>query len=364
MIIQKSATTQLPLLEQAEQNAIRAEQAAARAEAATGDIVGLDLQSVIFFGDSYTEGYLLDNPDVEVWCARLANLLNIQKWQRFGGGGCGFAHVSASRNVNFLGYWQSIVANINTDATTIFIMGGWNDKDQSESDITTGFNNLIAEIRNTFPSSQTKIVYLFNPSLGLPLSKTITTCYRAARNNNCVVIGDSWYWQYGEVEDFNTDFVHPNNSGQRRVAQYVFSKLCGGEIFHRRLINLNDKDFADVTCNLIVENDTAFLFVNARKDNTQQTSTIGHFSNSGDSSSTINLRWMRVGWEGREGPSFNIRELQSFDDDTGLNIGYVSFGGGSNSIYLRSMRKLDDSTVWASGRLILARDYQLLDLCG
>lgn len=195
----------------------------------------LNLSRLIIFGDSFTQGYT-PTGNVTSWGNRLVSMLGdrVSQSNVYGEGGCGFSHTSASTGRTFLQAWNNHKSQISwrSQATTVIIMGGWNDGDQSYSNVINGFEEFMNQVRSDCPNAT--IIYMFNPGLTVVDSNIVRACYRACDSgeiDNMIKI-DSWWWMLLEKSVFSTDHVHPTAEGHSMIAQRAFNALFGQEVTH------------------------------------------------------------------------------------------------------------------------------------
>ena len=205
-------------------------------------ILGLDLSKIIIFGDSFTEGYSPDG-NVISWGNRLIPYLECEKSHVYGEGGVGFTHMSSSSRRTGIQAWNNHKGEISwlDEATTVFVMLGWNDNDQDYGDsfmdaVETFFNQVLSDCPNA------SVVYLFNPGLVPPKKQIIRKIYDAVMiyAKQKVVFWDSWSWMVFNESCFSSDNVHPNSSGQTTIARNVYRKLLGGDIETSAVCNISD----------------------------------------------------------------------------------------------------------------------------
>lgn len=194
-----------------------------------------DLSRIIIFGDSFTQGYTPDGT-VSSWGKQLITLLGntVKKSDVYGEGGCGFSHSSASTGRTFLQAWNNHKTSISwrSEATTVIVMGGWNDGDQSYSNVVGAFETFMKQVRSDCPRA--KIIYLYNPGLTVNTSNIVRACYRAcvAGEVSNLTKVDSWWWMLMEKTLFSSDNVHPTADGHKQIAWNVFNALHGNNISH------------------------------------------------------------------------------------------------------------------------------------
>ena len=200
-----------------------------------GNNLSIDVSKLIIFGDSFTQGYT-PTGNVTSWGNKLVSMLGDRVVQSnvYGEGGCGFSHSSASTGRTFLQAWNNHKSQISwrSQATTVIIMGGWNDGDQSYLKVVNGFEEFMNQVRSDCPNAT--IIYMFNPGLTVVDSNIVRACYRACDSgeiDNMIKV-DSWWWMLLEKSVFSTDHVHPTADGHSMIAQCAFNALFGQEVTH------------------------------------------------------------------------------------------------------------------------------------
>lgn len=294
----------------------------------------LDLSSVLFIGDSFTQGYNPDGniPESERWYKRVVDYFNIKKWQAFGGGGCGFAHVSGSIHKNLEQYYDSISSQLNDDITTVFIMCGVNDKDQEFAPITNAITSFMNKIRKKYPSSNCKYVYLINPCMSGIRRSTLEACYNTMRLNKVICLS-SWWWCLLETGWYASDYLHPNSNGQQRIGDYVVQAMIG-EVEHKRLLTLA------TGVNLIANNRNIDIYVSQTKsssaDRVLQVASLPAWYNT-------NLN------KSGTGPTSTYVVPATFRNVSGDNECVVTVGNNSASIFIESGLSVLDNTKFTTG---------------
>lgn len=314
---------------------------------------GLDFSQVLFFGDSFVEGWTPEGT-VTTWCTRLANMFSPGfNYQRFYAGGAGFAHVSSSNGHTFETYWDSIVNQINTNTTTIFIMGGYNDKDIANlTTLQNAINSFVTKVRETFPVTQTKIVYIFNPCCQIPLRSLITACNYYMHYNRAIVFSDSYWWNLFRTSFYSTDYLHPNASGHFQIARIIYGKLHGSEYMNNGSVSiLTGTNQLELTS----FNDIVNIRLVYNKSTTARSVKIADFP-----------EWLTISWNSqtRKGVEYNYRELIPCADSDGSNLAYLYFGGGASGIYINSLANIKIPTEWSGGICYFNKSYDALTLLG
>lgn len=294
----------------------------------------LDLSSVLFLGDSFTQGY---NPDGNVqesdrWYKRVVDYFNIKKYQAFGGGGVGFAHVSASINKNMEQYFDSISSQLNNDVTTVFIMCGVNDKDKEFSEINSAITSFMAKVKAKYPISNCKYVYLINPCMSGIRRSTVEACYNSMRANRVICLS-SWWWCLLETSWYGSDNLHPNSSGQQRIGDYVIQSMIG-EVEHKRLLTLASN------VNLIANNRNIDVYISVSKSSNND-----RVLNIASLPEWYNKNLNKSG----TGPTSTYVVPATFRNVNGDNACVVTLGNNSSSVFIESGVSVLDNTKFTTG---------------
>lgn len=233
------------------------------------------LKNVVYFGDSYLQGY---NPDGNVngWSNQLNSLINPTWYYTLYGGGCGFSHTSASINKTFLELWNSntMTDDEKTAVTEIIFIGGWNDIDQTTSNVTTAMHTLFTKMHSDCPNA--RIIFGLNPSI-VPIyhSLRVAMINRASLYFYVDYLADAWKWNLLETSRFASDYVHPTQYGQNLIGYGIYHYLFGNRMIH----NVSYYDLSDstgFTTNLSI-NDNAVQMYCSGTSNASRSTTVGHF---------------------------------------------------------------------------------------
>ena len=194
-----------------------------------------DFKNVIFFGDSYTQGYT-PSGDVSSWAQSLRELLPAENTAVIAAGGLGFAHSSGSVGKTAIQYWDAQKSNVSwrADATAFLVMLGVNDNDQEGADIYNAAVTFFNRIKTDCPKAT--IFYMFNPSY-TTYRNPVEYCTRAALDSGAVNLG-SEFWELLEDDYFSSDWLHPNATGQNDIARKVLIALQGGKVRHYKYFNI------------------------------------------------------------------------------------------------------------------------------
>lgn len=301
-------------------------------------VARIDFNSTVFFGDSYTQGYLLNNPETESFPALLAEKLGCEHTQIFGGGGCGFAHVSGSLGVNFSDYFDSIAIDNPTGVTAFIVQGGWNDKDQIPSDVRSGMVALFTKIKNTCPNA--KILFVMNPAFSVLDKNIIRTLTTQAATLGVITIGSSWWWLLGETGLFFSDYVHPNANGHSRIANALYAVLMGGVYEHSALCQITAAE--GFTLNFYFNNEMVHIYVSGTQPTNTHATVI----------STVPEEFFKGTTAGyfKTPHRFIVAMGNDSSDQDGTGIVSFGFNDTARHIQIRSMRQIDSPSDWTEGQ--------------
>ena len=202
--------------------------------------------TVIMIGDSYAAGWTPDG-DVESWCVKFANrigkTLNTDAFI-YSKGGAGF--VNTVDGVNFGTLLQTAANNpAITDSSAvkyIIVLGGYNDRGRSESDVGNAVVNFIGNAATYFPDA---LVMIGNVGYSHD-SYSVYQKYRmgsAYAYGDCAHLGDIWTVLQlpGRL---SSDNVHPNNAGQYAICRALYDKIFAGDFYNDSLEPTNFSDLA------------------------------------------------------------------------------------------------------------------------
>lgn len=246
----KASTSALAAEATARENAITAE-ATARTNADNALTTLINTKAdinrgkvVVLIGDSYGEGYTPDG-NVTGWCQTVANYLSqIGITAKYGYQG-GLAIGGGS----FLAKLTSVV-NAMTDAEkknceTVLIAGGYNDRSQNSSAISTGMRDIANFVRDNLPNARCICSFI-----GRCVTGITTGSHSADTMNSVKEAAKNWYLcggQYGIFVDltglaclnqnslFSSDYVHPNASGIKQISIHIVAILGGMNVGNAHL---------------------------------------------------------------------------------------------------------------------------------
>ena len=196
----------------------------------------------LFIGDSYGTGYSADG-DVTSWCDLLAQRLGIgNNYYKFNSNGAGFV-ATGTGGRTFLQLLQYNISNI-TDRNKIkkiVVVGGYNDANYNSNynDMVTAIETFNTYCNVQFPNARTYIAccgYNTNKTTAGgdvrdKLVRNVIPAYMSTPNltNPCVYIGYSHLILHNS-DLMSSDGFHPNEDGQKQIANKLATYLNGGSI--------------------------------------------------------------------------------------------------------------------------------------
>ena len=193
---------------------------------------------LLIIGDSFIDEYPNNN-----WGLKLVNLMGLSSgdYTILGEGGAGIYNVG-NQSTNFLGLLQANISNI-TDKdkyTKIIIGGGYNDGNAtSASDILTPMEQLITYCKTQFPNAK---IYLSEFGWNMKydgitfrqrINGIVIPTYKQASKFGAYYLNNVEFCYrdmnlYESTDPVNESVVHPNDDGQREIAQAIYDALTTG----------------------------------------------------------------------------------------------------------------------------------------
>lgn len=181
-------------------------------------------RKILFVADSYGTGHGLATPFTTI----IINALNNGSRQ-VSVGGAGFYQTPT-----FLSNLQA--ANIASPETytDVVVCGGYNDGKSgiSYSQITGAMNSFFSYVKQRFVNARLWLMPLGwcsdNPTIRYRLAYTTYSAYADGAAANDVIFIDSIQRVLHVYSRFSDDYVHPNQDGQNKIADYVRQALIGG----------------------------------------------------------------------------------------------------------------------------------------
>ena len=187
----------------------------------------------IFLGDSYAEGWTPEGTN-ESWLPKVIRFLGLgdTKCYKFFRGGYGF--VSGGTTSNFLSLLQEYDSGI-TDKSlikNIYVVGGYNDRNASITNINTGISNFCAYVKANYPNAK---IYIGHVGWNILADQTdrenlransIFTYSKCMQYGANYLVGTENILHHGSY--FGSDGFHPNSGGQLNLAVGIANAIrCG-----------------------------------------------------------------------------------------------------------------------------------------
>lgn len=189
-------------------------------------IIGkIDFSNIVVIGDSFVKGSGLDHT-TDSFAYQFPQLIGAKKYQVFGEGGVGFYKVASAAGVNAAQYLERIKPNITDpeNVTCCIVCFGWNDYAQTPSNVRAGAKAFWDLLKTVLPNATP--VYMCNPSLSCLDKYVIGACYTAAYTSGIPSI-ESWWWELGREDLFQSDKLHPSMAGHLQIAQKLRDTVQG-----------------------------------------------------------------------------------------------------------------------------------------
>ena len=196
------------------------------------DVNNMIKGQIVYIGDSYLAGWTPDG-DVTSWGQHLKNIMNKPNDKIFAVGGVGFCNTVGGENFRTLVDTAAADVDVDNDKVTLVLFGGgWNDKGYSASDLVTAMQDAINKVHNNFPNAIALFAYMaWDRNSGN--FNTYNKLYLPARYANAIKqTGIGWIENIYKCLQapegyFSSDGTHPNNEGQKAIANAIYSALIG-----------------------------------------------------------------------------------------------------------------------------------------
>ena len=181
-------------------------------------------RKILFVADSYGTGHGLATP----FTTLIINKLNNGSRQ-VSVGGAGFYQTPT-----FLSNLQAANIPSPESYTDVVVCGGYNDGKSaiSYSQITGAMNSFFSYVKQRFVNARLWLMPLGwcsdNPTIRYRLAYTTYSAYADGAAANDVIFVDSIQRVLHVYSRFSDDYVHPNQDGQNKIADYVRQALIGG----------------------------------------------------------------------------------------------------------------------------------------
>lgn len=197
------------------------------------DICNIIKGQIVYIGDSYLEGFTPQGT-VTSWGQHLKNIMGKPNDQIFALGGTSFCNTINNRNwVTMVDEASASSSVDNNKVTLVLFGGGWNEKGYTTSQITTAVQNAATKVRNNFPNAVAMFVYMAwdrNSGNMTTYNKLyLPARYASALKQTGISFIEGVYKCLQANESyFSSDGTHPNNEGQKAIANAIYSALTGG----------------------------------------------------------------------------------------------------------------------------------------
>lgn len=195
-------------------------------------------EKVLIIGDSFIAEYPSNN-----WGLKLVNLMGLSSddYTILGEGGAGVYNVG-NQNTNFLGLLQANIGNIDNKNlyTKIIIGGGYNDGNATSIDmILTPMQQLITYCKQQFPNAK---IYFTEFGWNMKYDGTlfrnrintyVIPAYKQASKFGAFYLDNVEFCYrdmnlYESTDPVSESVVHPNDDGEREIAQAIYDALTTG----------------------------------------------------------------------------------------------------------------------------------------
>lgn len=186
-------------------------------------------RKIIFIGDSYGTGQNELSEQTSPWTVLVPQYLGLNANQYYTNSvnGSGFKH-----GTTFQTQLSTVAQNITNknEITDIIIIGGYNDRYYSSSEIDTKMSEFFTYAKTTFPNADFKLAcvgwskdYDVRQSIAVNVIPIYTKCgkYGCQYLTNCEYILHNYSL-------FSNDKYHPNQNGQNELSYYLATAILNG----------------------------------------------------------------------------------------------------------------------------------------
>lgn len=220
----------------------------------------------VLIGDSY---------DVTgTWCSQFASKLGLSNTECYSNSDNG-ARIAQGGSPNFTTLLNAVTTSDDDEITDIILAGGFNDQNESESDIYLGFADFVSACNTKFSNAKIHVSFNgwtvdeLNSSSGNYTQAKLFIAYlrykAACVYNGIDFIEDGIAWAVNQ--NFNSDYIHPNTNGGKAIAENLICGLIGAS--HVSLTETISNDVISMNTDLSTS-DTLYIanvnkgFVNLR----------------------------------------------------------------------------------------------------
>jgi len=184
------------------------------------------LQKIVFVGDSYSVGWTPDG-DVKSWTEYCKDYLELSNSQYvlLGKGGASFG--SSVNNFTML----VNAATADPDVTDVVCCGGYNEIGQTTANTLAGMLSFKNACTTKYPNAKIHVGFIGNTTDKTQKANIAGRC--GTYINGCSLYGMNYlnnveYSLHRYYEDFASDGIHPNATGEEHIAYYVTQALRTG----------------------------------------------------------------------------------------------------------------------------------------
>ena len=187
---------------------------------------------IVIIGDSYLYGWTgVEYQDITGWGTYLVNLLGVGAgdYDIRSIGGAGF--VAATIGKNFLDLLNESTINSPETVTDVIVEGGYNDRIHSDVDIKSAILTFVRTAKTKYPNAKIWVGHngwAKHSDRLYPLSKSVRSYIAGANEAGATYINNIEFSLHRYFTDFSADGIHPNENGQKRIAQITADVLQGG----------------------------------------------------------------------------------------------------------------------------------------
>lgn len=187
-------------------------------------------RKIIFLGDSYGTGHNSINSDnTTSWVTLVPQYLGISSSQIYSNcaDGSGF-----KAGLTFKSQLESVASGITdkNSITDIIIIGGYNDKDYSVSDIETKMAEFFTYAKATFPNADMKLAcvgWSKNYDVRQAISSKVIPTYTKCGKYGCLYLTNTEFILH-DYRLFSPDDFHPSQDGQNELSSYLATAISTG----------------------------------------------------------------------------------------------------------------------------------------
>lgn len=186
--------------------------------------------NIVCVGDSWLEGFSSIGTFTP-WGTLLANKLNATVTNSYKGG-CGFSVASDSINFKTLVTKAATTVANAGKVDCVVIGGGINDRKISASEVQTAATACVQEAVTKFPNAKIFVFPMmlagrFISSASMAVLRAIERGCASVQSDRVIVFGECYDWIYDD-SNLHADSYHPNQAGQKVIADFMASVLTGG----------------------------------------------------------------------------------------------------------------------------------------